>query len=105
MRLSGSVSSRERYHWHKHDEEDEFFYVVEGQLLIELDNQTITLAPRQGFVVPKGIVHRTRAPQRTASIPGLTHPLRISRSAVVLRARLKFFVFAGERGRSSLFEQ
>jgi mannose-6-phosphate isomerase-like protein (cupin superfamily) len=53
------------YHWHKHDEEDEFFYVVEGQLLIDLDDQTITLSPRQGFVVPKGIGHRTRAPERT----------------------------------------
>jgi mannose-6-phosphate isomerase-like protein (cupin superfamily) len=53
------------YHWHKHDEDDEFFYVVEGQLLIDLEDRTITLAPRQGFVVPKGVVHRTRAPQRT----------------------------------------
>jgi len=53
------------YHWHKHDEDDEFFYVVEGQLLIDLEDRTITLAPRQGFVVPKGVVHRTRAPRRT----------------------------------------
>lgn len=53
------------YHWHKHNEDDEFFYVVEGQLLIDLEDRTITLSPRQGFVVPKGIVHRTRAPQRT----------------------------------------
>lgn len=53
------------YHWHKHDAEDEFFYVVEGQLLIDLQDRTVELAPRQGFVVPKGIVHRTRALQRT----------------------------------------
>lgn len=53
------------YHWHKHDREDEFFYVVEGQLLIDLDGRTVELAPRQGFVVPKGVVHRTRAPERT----------------------------------------
>ena len=60
------------YHWHKHDHDDEFFYVVAGQLLIDLDpkpdqapGRVITLDPRQGFVVPKGIVHRTRAPQRT----------------------------------------
>jgi mannose-6-phosphate isomerase-like protein (cupin superfamily) len=53
------------YHWHKHDEEDEFFYVVEGALLIDLDGRTVELSPRQGFVVPKGILHRTRAPQRT----------------------------------------
>jgi len=53
------------YHWHKHDEDDEFFYVLEGQLLIDLQDRTVSLNPRQGFVVPKGIVHRTRAPQRT----------------------------------------
>ncbi len=55
------------YHWHKHDVEDEFFYVVEGELLIDLEEggRTVALEPRQGFVVPKGIVHRTRAPRRT----------------------------------------
>jgi len=53
------------YHWHKHDEDDEFFYVVDGQLLIDLEDRTVELSPRQGFVVPKGVVHRTRAPQRT----------------------------------------
>jgi mannose-6-phosphate isomerase-like protein (cupin superfamily) len=53
------------YHWHKHDEEDEFFYTVEGRLLIDLEGRTVELGPRQGFVVPKGVVHRTRAPERT----------------------------------------
>jgi mannose-6-phosphate isomerase-like protein (cupin superfamily) len=53
------------YHWHKHEADDEFFYVVEGKLLIDLEDRTIELAPRQGFVVPKGTMHRTRAPQRT----------------------------------------
>ncbi|HTT62096.1 MAG TPA: cupin domain-containing protein [Bryobacteraceae bacterium] len=53
------------YHWHKHDRDDEFFYVVEGSLLIDLEGRTVTLAPRQGFVVPKGAIHRTRAQQRT----------------------------------------
>ena len=53
------------YHWHKHDTDDEFFYVVEGKLLIDLEDRAVELTPRQGFVVPKGVVHRTRAPQRT----------------------------------------
>jgi mannose-6-phosphate isomerase-like protein (cupin superfamily) len=53
------------YHWHKHDAEDEFFYVVEGKLLIDLEGRTVELEPRQGFVVPKGVLHRTRAPRRT----------------------------------------
>jgi quercetin dioxygenase-like cupin family protein len=51
------------YHWHKHDD-DEFSYVVEGQLPIDLEGRRVELAPRQAFVVPKGILHRTRARQR-----------------------------------------
>ena len=53
------------YHWHKHDDEDEFFYVVEGRFLIDLEGRGVELTPGQGFVVPKGVVHRTRAPERT----------------------------------------
>lgn len=53
------------FHWHKHDAEDEFFYVIDGKLLIDLEGRTIELLPKQGFVVPKGIVHRTRAPEKT----------------------------------------
>ena len=52
------------YHWHKHDEDDEFFYVIEGRFLIDLEGRTIELRPRQGTVVPKGVLHRTRAPER-----------------------------------------
>ncbi|MDM7914012.1 MAG: cupin domain-containing protein [Candidatus Eisenbacteria bacterium] len=55
---------RGEYHWHKHDMEDEFFFVVEGRLLIDLDGRTVELAERQGFVVPKGTLHRPRAPER-----------------------------------------
>jgi mannose-6-phosphate isomerase-like protein (cupin superfamily) len=53
------------YHWHKHDKEDEFFFVVEGRFLIDLEDRTVELRPRQGFTVPRGVVHRTRAPERT----------------------------------------
>jgi len=52
------------YHWHKHDDLDEFFYVIEGEFLIDLEGSTVTLSPRQGFVVPRGVTHRTRAPGR-----------------------------------------
>lgn len=51
------------FHWHKHDQEDEFFYVVEGQLFVELQGRTVELAAKQGFTVPRGVTHRTRAPQ------------------------------------------
>jgi len=56
---------RGEYHWHHHDEEDEFFYVVEGRLLIDLEDRTIELLPRRGITVPRGVRHRTRAPERT----------------------------------------
>lgn len=68
-RVNGSVVRlgvvQGEYHWHKHDEDDEFFYVVEGKLLIDLEDRTVELGPRQGFVVPKTVVHRTRAAERT----------------------------------------
>ncbi|WP_372786722.1 cupin domain-containing protein [Phenylobacterium sp.] len=53
------------FHWHKHDEEDEFFYVVSGHLDVDLEDRTVGLEPDQGFTVPKGVTHRTRAPVRT----------------------------------------
>ena len=53
------------YHWHEHEDIDEFFFVLDGRFLIDLEDRVIDLAPRQGFVVPKGVRHRTRAPERT----------------------------------------
>jgi mannose-6-phosphate isomerase-like protein (cupin superfamily) len=85
-RVNGSVvrmaAIEGEYHWHKHDEDDEFFYVVDGELLIDIrgsadgledstsgglaiEGRTVALRPGQGFVVPKTVVHRTRAPRRT----------------------------------------
>jgi hypothetical protein len=52
------------YHWHKHDNDDEFFFVLEGQFIIDLQERSVELQPLEGFVVPRGVVHRTRAPQR-----------------------------------------
>jgi mannose-6-phosphate isomerase-like protein (cupin superfamily) len=52
------------YHWHKHDNDDEFFFVLSGRFVIDLEGRSVELAPQEGFVVPKGIVHRTRAPER-----------------------------------------
>jgi mannose-6-phosphate isomerase-like protein (cupin superfamily) len=53
------------YHWHKHDNDDEFFYVLEGRLLVDLESRVVELAPRQGLVIPMGVMHRTRAEERT----------------------------------------
>jgi mannose-6-phosphate isomerase-like protein (cupin superfamily) len=53
------------YHWHKHDADDEFFFVLEGRLFVDLEGRSFDLGPRKGVVVPRGTVHRTRAPERT----------------------------------------
>jgi len=52
------------YHWHQHNDLDEFFYVVDGKFYIDLEDRIVELTARQGFVVPKGVTHRTRAPER-----------------------------------------
>ncbi len=53
------------FHWHKHDLEDEFFFVLDGVLLLDLEDRTVELTPHQGMMVPKGVMHRTRATERT----------------------------------------
>jgi mannose-6-phosphate isomerase-like protein (cupin superfamily) len=53
------------YHWHKHDEEDEFFFVLEGQFIIEMEKETITLNPWEGYTIPKGVLHKPKAPKKT----------------------------------------
>jgi mannose-6-phosphate isomerase-like protein (cupin superfamily) len=53
------------FHWHRHDREDELFFVLEGRLLVDLEGRTAEVAPRQGLLVPRGVLHRTRAPSRT----------------------------------------
>lgn len=56
------------YHWHKHDDDDEFFFVLTGQLLIDLEDRTPTLNPQQGVTISKGVMHRPRAPQKTVML-------------------------------------
>jgi mannose-6-phosphate isomerase-like protein (cupin superfamily) len=56
------------YHWHKHDNDDEYFFVLEGKLLVDLEGRTIELGPGQGVTISKGVTHRTRAPQKTVML-------------------------------------
>ncbi|MFI5150520.1 MAG: cupin domain-containing protein [Bacteroidia bacterium] len=56
------------YHWHKHEEEDEFFFVLEGRLFIDLEDRTIELGPMQGTTITKGVMHRPRAPHKTVML-------------------------------------
>jgi homogentisate 1,2-dioxygenase len=68
-RVNGSVVRmgviQGEYHWHQHDADDEFFFVIEGRLFVDLEGRSFDLGPRQGVVVPRGTVHRTRAPEKT----------------------------------------
>ncbi|MBI5489305.1 MAG: cupin domain-containing protein [Deltaproteobacteria bacterium] len=56
------------FHWHKHDKEDELFFVIDGKLLVDIEGRTFELAPRQAVLVPKGVLHRTRALVRTVAL-------------------------------------
>ncbi len=56
------------YHWHKHDNDDEFFFVLEGQLLIDLEDRTMELNPFQGTTITKGVMHRPCAPKKTVML-------------------------------------
>lgn len=64
------------YHWHKHDNDDEFFFVLEGQFLIDLEDRTIELNPFQGVTIPKGIMHRPRAPKKTVILMAETSSIQ-----------------------------
>ena len=64
------------YHWHKHDKDDEFFFVLDGQLLIDLEDRTITLDPWQGFTISRGVMHRTRALTKTVMLMVETSEIR-----------------------------
>ena len=56
------------FHWHEHRSEDEFFFVLSGRLLVDLEGRTVELGPQQGVTVPKGVPHRTRAPEKTVML-------------------------------------
>lgn len=56
------------YHWHKHEDDDEFFFVLSGKLYIDLENKTIELNPNQGVTISKGVLHRPRAPKKTVML-------------------------------------
>lgn len=54
------------FHWHKHDSGDEFFLVLEGKLVVEFEDKEVELSPLQSIVIPKGLMHKTKAPKRTS---------------------------------------
>jgi mannose-6-phosphate isomerase-like protein (cupin superfamily) len=60
------------FHWHKHDNDDEFFYVVEGTLYIDVEgldgHNTLEMGPGQGTTITKGVMHRPRAPEKVVML-------------------------------------
>lgn len=56
------------FHWHKHDHDDEFFFVLEGKLSIDLEDRTIELGPQQGVTISRGVMHRPRAPHKVVML-------------------------------------
>ena len=56
------------FHWHKHDNDDEFFFVLQGTLFIDLEDRIIELKPNQGTTITKGVMHRPRAPQKVVML-------------------------------------
>jgi mannose-6-phosphate isomerase-like protein (cupin superfamily) len=56
------------YHWHKHENDDEFFYVLQGKLIIDMEDRTIELNPGEGVTITKGLMHRPKAPVKTVML-------------------------------------
>jgi mannose-6-phosphate isomerase-like protein (cupin superfamily) len=52
--------------WHKHDDEDEMFLVIEGVLKMELRDKTIEIHKNEFLIVPKGTEHRPVADEEVA---------------------------------------
>lgn len=51
------VKAKGPFVWHKHDDTDDFFLVLKGQLVIQLRDGNVTLGPGEMYVVPKGVEH------------------------------------------------
>ena len=71
-KINGSVARigivEGEYHWHKHENDDEFFFVLSGKLYIDLEDKTIELNPNQGTTISRGVMHKPRAPKKTVML-------------------------------------
>lgn len=52
--------------WHKHDDEDELFYILKGSLIMEFRDRTVTINENEFLIVPKGVEHRPVAPEEVS---------------------------------------
>ena len=60
------VKFKGEFVWHKHDHEDELFYVVKGSFNMEYKDKTITLNENEFLIVPRGVEHRPVATEEVA---------------------------------------
>ncbi|MBW5445811.1 cupin domain-containing protein [Cohnella sp. CFH 77786] len=56
------------FHWHQHEDCDELFMVLEGELFIDLEDKTISLKPGELFTIPRNVMHRTWSKERTVNL-------------------------------------
>ncbi|WP_127529558.1 cupin domain-containing protein [Paenibacillus kobensis] len=56
------------FHWHKHEECDELFLVLEGELIIDFEDRTEVLQPGDVYTIPRNVMHRTRSNGRTVNL-------------------------------------
>src|SRR6266404_727281 len=96
------------YHWHKHDNDDEFFFVLSGRFIIDLEGRSIELLPNQGFTVPKGVLHCTRA-HRRGSLGGAARVFRMVTDPTAAsdqhRASISFVISSGATKITSTLSQ
>lgn len=59
------VKAQGEFVWHKHDETDDFFLVLDGRLTIRLRDRDVILEPGELFVVPRGVEHQPFAEEET----------------------------------------
>lgn len=60
------VKVQGEFTWHRHHDTDEFFFVLAGELTIQMRDRDVVLGPRELFVVPRGAEHCPRADIETA---------------------------------------
>ena len=65
--IRASILNRD-FHWHSHENSDETFLVLEGELKLDLEDRTEILRPGEMFTVPRGVKHRTRAVGRVLNL-------------------------------------
>lgn len=53
------------YHWHTHENDDEFFLVYKGSITISTENGSINLSEGEGTIIPKGIKHKPSSKERS----------------------------------------